>query len=215
MKRCPQCGAEYDNHVEFCFVDGTELSQLATSAATPGLAPPPALRPQRSRVVPLVLLGVLLVVTTPLVVVGVIYVVSLQSSEGGGEPPPPVGAVEDDLEPRSKPQQLDPPEPSAALVRVDSIPPGAQVWEEETRLCDRTPCTIEQPEHAPAVRQLVLVMAGFTPTPAQLEKSATSLQVEMRTKSRRRSPGPPPREPDESTATSQDVPPAPEIIEER
>ena len=174
MKQCPQCGAEYDNHVERCFVDGTELSHLSTSAAIPAI-PQPALQ-SRSRAVPLVMMGVLFVVATPLVVVSLAWLVGI-----GGTPveaariaaPDPLSADELAI--------VEPLEPEPRLVEVGSIPEGAEVWEEQTRLCAPTPCMIEQPDHAPAIRELVLRMPGYIATTVQLAKAEDRLQVQMQT----------------------------------
>ncbi len=37
MKRCPECSAEYDDYVEYCFVDGAEL--VAPARARPPRGP--------------------------------------------------------------------------------------------------------------------------------------------------------------------------------
>src|SRR5262245_52024235 len=36
MKRCPQCRAEYDDYVQYCFVDGTELRVVPSSEPSNG-----------------------------------------------------------------------------------------------------------------------------------------------------------------------------------
>jgi hypothetical protein len=49
MKRCPQCGAEYDDYVQYCFVDGAELAEAAARpapAATPAPVPDPPRAPE-------------------------------------------------------------------------------------------------------------------------------------------------------------------------
>lgn len=173
MKRCPQCGAEYDNHVEYCFVDGTELSALSTSAATP-LIPPPAIPPQRSRLLPLILIGVLLVVATPLVVGGVYFAMGPRPM--GTDAPEDAPLVADPMP--SGPTE-DEPESEVRLVRIDSVPTGAEVWEEQTQLCSSTPCVVEQPDHAPSERTFLLKMAGYAPTSARLTKADPSLQVAL------------------------------------
>jgi len=208
MKQCPQCGAEYDDHVEFCFVDSTKLSPLRTSAATP-LVPPPAIPPRRgSRVVPLVVMGLIFVVATPLVVVGVIFAVGFDQ-----------GASDDAImaEPTPPARSNDVPaggaaEPGPATVRIASIPPGAAVWEEDTQLCERTPCSIEQPDYGPAVRELRLVMAGYETKLARLEKREDELTVSMQTLPRPR-PGPRPTagvSPEPEPAGGSEPPPDPD-----
>ncbi|MEN0063850.1 MAG: hypothetical protein AAGA48_16985 [Myxococcota bacterium] len=182
MKRCPQCGAEYDNHVEYCFVDGTELSQLRTSATTP-LIPPPAIQPQRSRALPLVLIGLAFVVATPLVVAGVVWFTGPTTIQNAPEDPLVAAPVPD------LPVPVTTQEGAVRQVTVVSIPEGASVWEGNTELCSHTPCTIDQPDHAPARRLLRLEMGGYAPTDATLEKTAPGVRVSMRTRS---SPKPPP-----------------------
>ena len=171
MKMCPQCGAEYDAHVEFCFVDGTALTQPPASGNFP-IQPPPSLRAEPSRTVPLLLVALLSLVAIPLAVIASLFFTWLGSddpSETKAELPPPI--------PAAKPPP--PVEPDPVQVSIKSTPSGAEVWEGETRLCDETPCLIEQYEHAPRRRRLILRMPGHLATPVDLTKSVPELRVPM------------------------------------
>ena len=145
MKRCPQCNATYDEHVEFCFVDGASLVHMDEAELQP-VAPPPS-RPKIG--IGTVLGGsALAVLLLALIAFGLVFQRSTRADDGSIEPAPaPVMMVE---ETRSNdPYEGD---GSVALISISSEPPGASVWEGRAKVCESTPCTIEHPPHAPVPR---------------------------------------------------------------
>ena len=194
MKRCPQCGAQYDDHVEFCFVDGTELAAISGSA-TPSLSlgPTPTSPPMAAplpvapnsplrRALPLVLaFGVL----AALLMFTVIVLALMRSDPDPPAPTPEPVAV--------APSPVRPPEPlpTVAKVVVESTPEGAEVWEGSTLLCNDTPCTVDHPEHAPIPREFVLKMRGFREARLVMDDPGRGHHATLQREGRKRRPAPP------------------------
>jgi hypothetical protein len=81
--------------------------------------------------------------------------------------PPPIPPIE-----LTAPQPT-PPRPSSSVrVMFESVPPGAQVWEQEKYLC-ATPCAIDQPEIAPLPREFVLKLDGHQDEPHRMNDTDT------------------------------------------
>ena len=165
MKRCPQCDAEYDDHVEYCFVDGAELVLQAGTRSAP-LPPPPSTSPS-ARFLPVVLLlgGVAVIA---LIVIGVLLTSGDRDVAGTPPLPPP------------EPQTEVPDAPPTPTVSITSSPQGAQVWEGSTRLCERTPCEVEHPDHAPIPRLFSLRLSGFEDASLEMADVSMAYDVPLR-----------------------------------
>lgn len=181
MKRCPQCKAEYDQHVEYCFVDGAELVDLGDDEGGP--LPPP---PSSSRLLPIVFV---LAGLSMLVMLVVLVLVVMTWSDA-----PP----DDELMAAPTPAVAPPPEPiedgpgaTVHKIMVRSTPSGAEVWEGSTLLCPATPCSVEHPDHAPIPRVFELRRDGYTSTRIEMTDVNAPLEARLRDESApRRSPSP-------------------------
>lgn len=188
MKRCPQCGAEYDDYVQYCFVDGAELTDAAvgppaaaarraTPVPLPPTAPPPraaaALSPPVQRadkdralqetnrglsIWALVFLFMLVI--TLFGFGGVVGALFLIG--GSGPTAQPVDAPRPAPLPPPLPEPPVPaPNANIVQVRFESTPPGAEVWEAGQQVCASTPCDVPHPDYAPAERVFVLKADGY------------------------------------------------------
>ncbi|MBX2798863.1 MAG: hypothetical protein KTR31_14400 [Myxococcales bacterium] len=179
MKRCPQCEAEYDDHVEYCFVDGAELVYVARAVGKTPLPPPPP-APRRS-ILPLVIVFVFLAIVA---VAGLAAVVAMLSSEPSTTAKTPVQPVAPTVVPAT------PDEPAPILIGVDSEPSGAEVWEGRSKKCEATPCQVEHPEHAPDNRTFVLKLPGYRDATVTMEEVGAPLFATLR---KRKGPRPSPK----------------------
>ncbi len=150
MKRCPQCRAEYDDHVEYCFVDGAELvPHTGMLQITTPLPPPPA--PNRSLLPMLLVLGVMgmLMLSSGLVLIVFLFM------------EPKVATVEPNLpEVQPPPNTLDV-DGEDIMVEITSSPPGARVFEGAEQVCPSTPCQIPHPTGEGRERRLTFKLQGF------------------------------------------------------
>jgi hypothetical protein len=212
MKRCPQCGAEYDDYVQYCFVDGAELvvgasstpkpapirpsTPLPAPVAAPGGIPAASTRSPRAaprpppppdpRSSPLwVILVFLLLGVALLAFGGVVVALLFFGSQGAGDEtvatpaPAPTQPDRGTMPPIQLPKPVPSPSPaSVVLVRFESDPSGAQVWEQDQYLC-QTPCPIDQPEYAPLPREFVLRLDGHVDTPHRMTDTDTQ-RVELK-----------------------------------
>lgn len=165
MKRCPQCRAEYDDHVEYCFVDGAELvPHTGMLQLTTPLPPPPA--PTRSLLPMLLVLGVMGMVV---LASGLVLIVFLLME-------PQIATVEPEPAPEVKlpaGEQAEP-EDTVLEVRLSSSPSGAEVWEFDKKLCAQTPCTIEHPAGEVLERELIFKLDGYTPRKVTMDDPTRS-----------------------------------------
>jgi hypothetical protein len=202
MKRCPQCGAEYDDHDTYCFVDGAELAAVVAPAPAPAPAvrsPPAAPRvsttprpapstevggfrepvappPARGLPVWALVLGMgMFVVAFAFIALAATLLIATSPT------PTPTAAA-----PRPSPL---PPTPVAAApsseaeaqvtwVAFESDPPGAIVYEEDKQLC-MTPCRVQHPEYAPPTRTFVLKASGHPDTPYTMTDPTQVQKVEL------------------------------------
>ena len=190
MKRCPQCDAEYDDHVEYCFVDGAQLVQQTDRVAAASLPPPPEASPS-SRLLPLVLaLGAAAVVALIVVAGVLVYVVvggeGDQRSAGEAEVPS-TDAISEPVQPSGALAA------TAAFVSVQSTPSGAQIWEGNTQLCPSTPCEVEHPEHAPIPRTFRVHLDGYEDGPIEMVDVRRAYEVELQRAGADTPPAPRPR----------------------
>jgi hypothetical protein len=205
MKVCPECDTQYEDHVLACLVDGAALvpsargiSQTQTMpipvppARPVHVAPPPEPRhaertmelpavppPRRSAARWLLVVPPLAALVLGVVVVAAyaVWVAGSQRATAAAVPAPalpPPSATAATTPPDPVPDE----EPAPELVRFDSDPPGAEVWENDTLVC-MTPCTIEHPAHVPLPRSFVLRANGFRDTPWTLDDPSRPQLVEL------------------------------------
>ncbi len=192
MKRCPQCAAEYENHVEFCFVDGSalptdsvEANPRSTSSAPPVVLPP---QPRASRsMVPYMLLLLFVSVFLPLGGASAAWLMlrdpAPATAPATQAPAPPTPTL---------PPPAPVPAPSKSIgIGFTSTPQGAEVWENET-LLGVTPCNVEHPDYAALPRTFVLKKAGHPDATLQLTDPTVPQHVELLVQARPRAPLQPP-----------------------
>jgi hypothetical protein len=188
MKRCAQCGAEYDDHVEFCFVDGSELGAGVVPAAPPVPVVVNEARPaSTSRGT--AILAVVILMIGGLVLLGGLAA-ALMLIVPGSKPPPPE-PVPVPVPAPAVPVVAPPPAPAPVVARVGftSTPDRAELWEGDTLLCT-TPCTVEHPDHAPVPRQFVLKRDGYVDTPHVMADPGLPQHVSLRSQEARPIPRP-------------------------
>ena len=184
MKVCPTCGASYEPHVEYCFVDGSALAHAPIGAppnappgATTGVPPssptprgapslqtsPPApAPPPSSNQSPLILLlagaTVLgLVLGGVMIGTAVTYGFSKLTARpiAPATPVPPPSPL---VPPPPVPSPAVPPAPVSSVTTFRSTPEGAMVLEDGLPLCP-APCSVpDRPGNAP--RTFVLRKEG-------------------------------------------------------
>lgn len=162
MKQCPQCETRYEDHVDTCIADGTDLDTItdqtlamATSTAVSGphRQPPPAVVVRRANPLPWVLVGMLLFAL--LMFVGVVLL-GLTTARVAS---------------------------SAATRLPDTFsivtePPGARVLEHGSIVCT-TPCALEHPADAPLPREFRVELAGFAPETYTISESTGRHRIRL------------------------------------
>lgn len=209
MKHCPQCGAEYDEFVQYCFVDGVELKEGGTapqkpqhqptplpaaprSSATdlsalptpsgvrPALAPPKSPSSER-RPTSIWAIGLLLVPIVLLFAIGGLIVAMLFVGSGSGPDGETIPPLTVAPSPTpSPPSPVDAGVPSSDVVKVQfESDPAGATIWEENVQHCVTPCAIDQPDYAPATRMFLLKREGYQDTPHKMTDPTAVQRVEL------------------------------------
>ena len=214
MKRCPDCDAEYDDHVEYCFVDGADLVVVEQEVVVaPVSSATPVSEDGGSGGRGLLGLGVFFLIGGGLVVV--LLGLGITAVYVGGSPDETAmtsSAVAADPRPVPVPLPVpvpEPePEPEVLQLGFTSTPAGAAVWEGDTQLCE-TPCVVEHPEHAPVPRTFVLKANRYRDAEHVVDDPSLPQHVELNPIRARPRPRPRPEPQPATVAAKPDPKPAP------
>lgn len=183
MRTCSECGTHYEDHVEECLVDGTELGPPDAATPAPGVTfppygaaptiPPATPAPTPNSSMPLLLVagvGVLLLIA----IVVLIAVVATRPAPQAAPAPVPVVTVEAPVPPPPAPVA-----PAVTTVGIVSNPLGATVYEGEQVVCT-TPCNIEHTEGAPLPRTFRFELAEHEPGELVMAEATGPFVVQLK-----------------------------------
>lgn len=191
MKRCPQCRAEYEDHVQFCFVDGTELRAVAASEdSAVGRSPRASGRDEPQSVTGEAEASggwtrpVTGVVGLALTAIGGIGILGLAIGVLATSMRTPANTTGDRIDPDIVPRAQGEATPSAAptlvkMIHFESDPAGASVFEAHQQLCT-TPCEVEHPDYAPRTRSFVFKAKGYAPVEVEVVDAASPERVRLK-----------------------------------
>ncbi|MEZ4322207.1 MAG: hypothetical protein R3F61_32340 [Myxococcota bacterium] len=182
MKLCPECGTEYEDHVQTCLADGAELIASAVTTTGPGavMAPTPVAPPARSGGGGALVLLLLPIGFGLLLLLGGVGFVAMGGF--GNTTPTPQPVVEPVPIPvplpAPPPEPIEPPPVDVAFV---TIPEGAELFENDTLVC-AAPCTVKHPSYAPLPRTFIVKADGYIEQTFEMKEAKGPYLIELNRK---------------------------------